>query len=783
MKRRCKSLLLQVFFLACCQSGIAGAADDADPRMDAAIRTVQQRQDTDPADAANYLAAEVVSAAADPARRAAIEQRLIQGLAGAQTRAGRDFFCRQLVMIGSEAAVPELAKLLTSRESSHIARYALARIPGLAADAALLDALGAADEQIKIGLVNSLGTRNCRQAVAPIAALVASANEELAAAALGALGRIDSEAAVAAVASARGSVPARLQTAATDAYLDCAARLVRQGQREPALAIYRQLFANDQPPLYRVAALNGMIAAQRGQAVSLVIAALEDADAEVRRVAVPALRNVPGTEATRAIVAELARHDDAVRAQLLGVLADRGDAAARPAVVQAAQDASPPVRLAALSALAALGDASVVPLLAQRAAAAEESGEQQAARNSLRLLTAEGVDGAIAGQLSADQAGVRAEAARALAARGATDQVAPLLAAAADAEPAVAAEAFKALRALAKPPHVPDLVRLLTGTRDSGVRGEAENAVVAAAATAAENPAQAVLAALPGAASAEVRASLLRVLGRIAHASALPVLYQAVQDAEASVQDAAIRALAEWPSGEPAAVLAGLAADESATQVHRVLALRGYVNMIPQQPEASDDQILDNYARAIQLAVRNEEKQLVLSRLALVRHRRALQMVRQQAGEAALKQAAESAAASIEKLLSAPARVMASHNPDKAGNAIDKDPNTRWDTGGVQQGGEWFRIELDEDCLIRGLVLDTRGSGGDYPRGYEIFVSPSSLGDGTLVLKGQGSEAVTKIVFPQPVRGRAIKIVQTGRAEGLFWSIHELTIDAEPVQQ
>ena len=260
-------------------------------------------------------------------------------------------------------------------------------------------------------------------------------------------------------------------------------------------------------------------------------------------------------------------------------------------------------------------------------------------------------------------------------------------------------------------------------------------------------------------------------------------MYQAVQDAEASVQDAAIRALAEWPSGEPAAVLAGLAADESATQVHRVLALRGYVNMIPQQPEASDDQILDNYARAIQLAVRNEEKQLVLSRLALVRHRRALQMVRQQAGEAALKQAAESAAASIEKLLSAPARVTASHNPDKAGNAIDKDPNTRWDTGGVQQGGEWFRIELDEDCLIRGLVLDTRGSGGDYPRGYEIFVSPSSLGDGTLVLKGQGSEAVTKIVFPQPVRGRAIRIVQTGRAEGLFWSIHELTIDAEPVQQ
>ena len=44
-------------------------------------------------------------------------------------------------------------------------------------------------------------------------------------------------------------------------------------------------------------------------------------------------------------------------------------------------------------------------------------------------------------------------------------------------------------------------------------------------------------------------------------------------------------------------------------------------------------------------------------------------------------------------------------------------------------------------------------------------------------------DAVTKIVFPQPVRGRAIKIVQTGRAEGLFWSIHELTVESQPVRK
>ena len=232
----------------------------------------------------------------------------------------------------------------------------------------------------------------------------------------------------------------------------------------------------------------------------------------------------------------------------------------------------------------------------------------------------------------------------------------------------MAAEVFKAIRVIAKAEHVPALVRLLTSTKDAGVRGEAENAVVAAAATteAGKNPAEPVLAALPGAGSPEVRASLLRVLGRIAHASALPVLYQSAQDADAGVKDAAIRALAEWPTGEPATVLFGIASDASASQVHRVLALRGYVVMITKQPEATDDQILDNYAKAMQLAGRNEDKQLVLSKLGLFRHRRALEMARQWAADPALKQSAEAAAQNIEKLLAAPARVTASHNPDKS---------------------------------------------------------------------------------------------------------------------
>jgi len=781
MNRSCRTFLFValVSLLAVASSG--RAADEPSEKISAAIRTIQDWNDGDPAGDLSFVAAEVASAARDADKKKAMEQSLIQGLAGATTRAGRDFFCRQLVVVGTEASVPELAKLLTDPESSHMARYALARIPGAAADAALLDALAKVDDKLKIGMVHSLGRRGCRDAVDKIRSLLGSANQDLVVASLVALSQIDSDAAAEALANARESVPAEIQAAATDAYLDCAARLARQGGVEKAIAIYRKLFAPEEPSLCRVAALTGMVAAQKEQSISMVIAALGDKDSEIRRVAVPALREVPGEGATKAIVAELSKQEDEVQAMLLAVLADRGDCAAMPAVLKAADGASPTARVAALEALAELGDASVVPMLSQRAASEQESAEREAARDSLNALRGDGINAEIAKQLGTDDPGVRAEAARSLAARGATDQAGALLRTAQDPEVAVATEAVKALRTLARAEHAPALVKLLVSAKDIGVRGEAEDAVVAAAETTpdSQNPAQPVLAALAATEGPEARASLIRVLGRIAHASALPSLYDAAKDATAEAKDAAVRALAAWPTGDPAQVLWGIAADTSASLTHRVLALRGYVDMIPKRTDVTDDQILDDYGRALELAERMDEKLLILSKLAHVRHRRALEMAQGLAAEEALKTAAEAATQSIERLLAAPARVTASKKPEAAGKAIDGDPRTRWDTGTAMRGGEWFRIELDDERLITGLVLDTRGSSGDYPRGYEVYVSASSLGEGRLVAKGEGREPLTRIVFDKPVLGRAIKIVQTGKTQGLYWSIHELTIESQ----
>lgn len=123
--------------------------------------------------------------------RKAVSAALIGVLTSADaTRDAKIFACRQLAMCGGAENVGALAPLLANIDTSDMARLALERIPGSDADAALVDALGKADDKSKIGIVNSLGARRAASAVPAIAPLVKAKDPLLAEAAAAALGHI-----------------------------------------------------------------------------------------------------------------------------------------------------------------------------------------------------------------------------------------------------------------------------------------------------------------------------------------------------------------------------------------------------------------------------------------------------------------------------------------------------------------------------------------------------------------------------------------------------------------
>lgn len=127
-------------------------------------------------------------------------------------------------------------------------------------------------------------------------------------------------------------------------------------------------------------------------------------------------------------------------------------------------------------------------------------------------------------------------------------------------------------------------------------------------------------------------------------------------------------------------------------------------------------------------------------------------------------------------------KLSASLNPERLQNALDGNPSTRWDTKSFQKPGMWFEVELPKETTIAGLLLDTTGSGNDYPRGYDVQLSNDGKTWGNPIVSGKGTSAVTEIQFP-PTKTRFIRITQTGSAKGNFWSIHELDILEPPSQK
>jgi len=99
-----------------------------------------------------------------PAELKKIEKALLGVLKSDAKYAGKQYVCRELSIIGTEQSVPVLASMLTDEKYSDMARYALERIPGNAADEALLAALSKANGKPKIGIVNWPALRSARWA-------------------------------------------------------------------------------------------------------------------------------------------------------------------------------------------------------------------------------------------------------------------------------------------------------------------------------------------------------------------------------------------------------------------------------------------------------------------------------------------------------------------------------------------------------------------------------------------------------------------------------------------
>ncbi len=458
-----------------------------------------------------------------------------------------------------------------------LARYG-ARVVGL-----LIEQLDAAEFETRQAAVIALGRIGDAAAV-PALMRTLTASPELAVVTAGALAKIGDRRAFGALLSLMGHEDASVRQAIISAlnslgHPDMAAAMVVRLQdpdpfvRESAVKIagyfgYDEcvellLAACADPDLnVRRAALEHIPYLDDERVFAILCRALSEPQAAVRAAAARGLGQVEGTAALQPLLAALADRDPWVRYYAARSLGRHAFPEALPALARLAQeDPAIHVRAAAIEALGRIGGARVVSILAPLAEA-EEPDVARAALSALGMVSHPDALPPLLNALRSLQPGRQLDAIRALAERGAAGAASALQWAAIEAgDPRVAQAAIEALARLATPEALAALVTLTANS-------QRREACIAALAQAGEAHADQIAAGLTHA-QTSVRCAVVEALARMKRPRASELLLIALDDPEAVVRLAAVRALDQLGSRRAERQLAQLARSDPDLEVRR----------------------------------------------------------------------------------------------------------------------------------------------------------------------------------------------------------------------
>ena len=555
---------------------------------------------------------EVIAAMESPETRSACAAKLA-GLLGNDdtTMAARQYICLQLRQAGTPAEVRLLEKLFEDPQTAEIARYALESIPGAEATAALRAGLAKSQGERLVGVIGSVAKRKDTAAVARLKELADSADRQIATAAIRALGIITDG-------TSRLFLIDRAEKAGAPTPQVLAVALLRYAANgQQAEAIYAMLSQPGQAAVTRRAALEGLLRLQGEDAEATVLAWFSSEDSDRRRIATGHLHGLSDEQLDK-LLARLADLPEASQLAVVEVSAARRGAEMLPTVMSLVEASNLDLKRAGIRCLGMIGDASAIPVLVDMLAAGGEATE--AAQKALANLPRKEVTTALLDTLQSRPV-LRVPVIAVLIELKCYDAIDPLVEIAANRDPAEYGPALDGLRGIADPDKtdIPRLVKLLLGSEAGKHRDEVEKTILLVCD---KLPAKADRSELVLASLAKVSPSAapkyLPVLGRLGGSKALEKIEASLNSPDAAVQEAAVRALCNWPNAEIADKLLDLV-KTSENRTFRRWALRGYIRVVSLKSEREDAETLAMLQEAFKLADGADERRLAIERASTVR--------------------------------------------------------------------------------------------------------------------------------------------------------------------
>ena len=211
-------------------------------------------------------------------------------------------------------------------------------------------------------------------------------------------------------------------------------------------------------------------------------------------------------------------------------------------------------------------------------------------------------------------------------------------------------QAIRICREIAGPGDLPQLLDLLFVVKSEKDAHELELTIAAISSKISipEQRGAAVIGKLEKTKEPKSRACLIRILGKIGDNSDLALIRLALHDENKDIQDAAVRALADWPDLSPKYDLLQII-QETENSTHKILALRAYIRMIEMDKFQSPEGAVLSLETALNLSSRPEEKKLVLGVLPVFSCRKALTLAESLLEDESVQDEARAAIEQIQK--------------------------------------------------------------------------------------------------------------------------------------
>jgi HEAT repeat protein len=559
----------------------------------------------------------------------------------------KDFFIKQLQLIGGNTTIAALNSLLYDKEMCGPVVDAILSAGGPEAEAALAESLKNKDLPCAAAVMNALALMKSQLAVNEYISRASDSNTDTRASALNALAQSGNPLASPVLMKAAKDALFKWEpSGATAALLNFADISGKRNDLTTMDKICRLVIAkcNDKSTIqYKSEALRIYSAAHGAGSIKELIKAAGNPDKSYRNTAFRASLEIPGKEIITRWINYFPKAAAIVKPEIISMLGTRKDEAALPLITSSLSDGDMTVRAEAAAALAKISGKKAVPHLIGFLKNFSDPSDQEAAKSALMSVSGNSEIDMLKPLLREGPFAAVKSVIELMAWNKNNDNFSQVLPFTSSKEETVRSSAYKALAALAGPGDQVKLIELMSATGDKAYIRDIQEALASAAGKIPLNEDRSALI-LRAVKSGTGKEKYIPVLAKTGGREALKTVLDEFENGTPEMRDICFNTLTGWNDFTASTALYEICA--SGNKTFEEPAFKGYVSRI-KAATLPDEQKLLLYRKIMPYALSPERQNEILNEIGKLRTYQALFFVAGYLDDPATSASAANAAMSV----------------------------------------------------------------------------------------------------------------------------------------